>query len=77
MHQQSWVWDEQRTRRFFLAGGETEADFEIYWQQVLQENQQCEQALLNHSFYASGGTMLYLISGRKADSEPEKTKGGQ
>lgn len=63
--QKIWIWDREETQRFFLAGGGTQQEFETYWQQILLENQDCENALLNGSFHAASGSILYLVSGRK------------
>lgn len=60
-----WIWSGEETQRFFLAGGGTKQEFEFYWQQILLENQDCEKALLNASFHTTGGSILYLVSGRK------------
>ncbi|MBW4507123.1 MAG: class I SAM-dependent methyltransferase [Scytonematopsis contorta HA4267-MV1] len=60
-----WIWDKQETKRFFLAGGGTEAEFELNWQQVMRENQLWKQGLLNNNYHTGGGTICYLISGYK------------
>ncbi len=63
--QKIWIWDREETQRFFLAGGGKQQEFETYWQQILLENQDCENALINGSFHAATGSILYLVSGRK------------
>lgn len=65
-----WIWDWEETQRFFLAGGGTKQEFETYWQQIMLENQNLAEALLNGSFHAVNGSILYLVSGKKNESKP-------
>lgn len=60
-----WIWEQEETQRFFLAGGGTKQEFETYWQQIMLTNQDCKKALVNGSFHAASGSILYLVSGRK------------
>ena len=60
-----WIWEQEETQRFFLAGGGTKQEFETYWHQIMLTNQDCEKALVNGSFHAANGSILYLVSGRK------------
>lgn len=63
--EKSWIWEQEETQRFFLAGGGTKQEFETYWQQIMLTNQDCKKALVNGSFHAASGSILYLVSGRK------------
>lgn len=65
IRQNFWIWDQQEARKFFLAGGGTEVEFELSWQQMMEENKLLEKALIDESFHTAGGTICYLVSGYK------------
>ncbi|MFM2304112.1 MAG: hypothetical protein RLZZ135_1522 [Cyanobacteriota bacterium] len=60
------TWEQDEALRYFLAGGGTALDFEAHWLRMLQGNQLVKASLLNQTFHSSGGSMMYLISGRKS-----------
>lgn len=61
-----WIWNREESQKFFIAGGGTDREFELYWQQVTSENKNREIALLNNEFSTASGSILYLVSGRKS-----------
>jgi SAM-dependent methyltransferase len=60
-----YVWREEEARRYFLAGGGTEAEFSDFWLWAMGDNSRVEEFLKNGKYHAAGGFSLYLISGRK------------
>ncbi len=61
-----YAWDRVDTRRFFLAGGGSEADFERLWGVAGAASRQVAAALRAGTEHQAGGGMQYLVSGRKA-----------
>ncbi len=59
--EQFWIWPKSEARRYFLAGGGSNEEFERGWQERLQE----EQADESGDAVTAGGRVTYLISGRK------------
>jgi SAM-dependent methyltransferase len=59
------TWEQDEALRYFLAGGGKALDFKAHWLRMLQGNQLVKESLLNETFHSSGGSMMYLISGRK------------
>jgi SAM-dependent methyltransferase len=59
------VWSLADTRRYFLAGGGDEQDFEVCWAAALAERRRVVEAVAKGSFASAGGAVQYLISGRK------------
>lgn len=60
-----YVWREEEARRYFLAGGGSEAEFSDFWSWAMCDNSRLQEALNRGQFHAAGGFSLYLISGRK------------
>lgn len=60
-----WCWGREETRRFFLAGGGSELEFERLWQIGLDGFREVAAAIRAGKEHQAGGTMGYLISGRK------------
>ena len=58
-------WRRKDARRFFIAGGGSAADFDAVWERRLQARRRDAQALRDGTFHTAGGTILYLIAGRK------------
>ncbi len=58
-------WDREDTLRYFLAGGGTPEEFEIYWTKAIRENREFAHDFREKKYHTAGGNMLYLISGRK------------
>jgi hypothetical protein len=63
--QDTWGWDREDARRYFIAGGGSAPEFELAWQRRLEENRQKAIAVNDGSFYSAGGNILYAVSGRK------------
>jgi SAM-dependent methyltransferase len=61
-----YAWDRAETRRFFLAGGGSEADFERLWGVAGVAVRETAAALRAGTEHTAGGAVQYLVSGRKA-----------
>lgn len=60
-----WCWGHDETRRYFLAGGGNEADFERLWKAGLTSSHEVAASLRAGKEHQAGGTIGYVISGRK------------
>lgn len=60
-----WKWSREDAKRYFLAGGGHENDFEARWQRRLAESRETAQELAANRLYAAGGGIHYLVSGRR------------
>jgi SAM-dependent methyltransferase len=60
-----YVWREEEARRYFLAGGGTEAEFSDFWLWAMSDNARVQEFLNDGRYHSAGGFSLYLISGRK------------
>jgi SAM-dependent methyltransferase len=55
----------ENTRRYYLAGGGTEAEFERLWKLADAANREEARGLENGTFHIAGGTVSYLVAGWK------------
>jgi ubiquinone/menaquinone biosynthesis C-methylase UbiE len=62
----TWGWTRADARRYFIAGGGTEADFDRGWADRLREIHERAAAISNHSLHTAGGRLLYIVAARKA-----------
>jgi len=60
-----YIWREDQSRRYFLAGGGTEAEFSRFWRWAMNDNARLREQLNSGRYHAAGGHSTYLISGRK------------
>ena len=51
--------------RYFLSGGGTEEKFNDYWIKTKAKMKQLKSALENQTYISSGGSLMYIIAGRK------------
>jgi ubiquinone/menaquinone biosynthesis C-methylase UbiE len=61
-----YVWREEEARRYFVAGGGSEAQFADFWNWALADNARVRDALKRGLYHAAGGFNLYLVAGRKS-----------
>jgi SAM-dependent methyltransferase len=60
-----WIWSRADTHRYFLAGGGQETAFETFWSLALAQQKRTATAIDQGTFSATGGNVVYLVSGRK------------
>jgi SAM-dependent methyltransferase len=60
-----WNWSEADTRRFFLAGGGPERDFEAHYARGLAARARIVEGMDDRSYHAIHGGGFYFVSGRK------------
>ena len=53
-------------QRRFVAGGGAAQDFARHWQRTLVARDQFREALRNGTYDEAGGSLMYLVSGRRA-----------
>ena len=58
-------WPEEEARRYFLAGGGEEGEFEVLWAERMGENEQTRIEIEAERYWSAGATVMYLASGRK------------
>ncbi len=61
-----WMWDKDKTRRYFLAGGGTEHDFNLHWQQAGQQMAAEIAAMDAGTYHCGNAAITYLVAGRVA-----------
>ena len=63
-----WIWSREDARRYFLAGGGHEPEFQARWRRRLEEARQTAQELAAGRLHTAGGGIHYLISARRAET---------
>jgi len=62
-----WVgWPASDAKRYYLAGGGIEDDFEPRWQRRLSEARDAACQLTANQLHTAGGGIQYLVSGRRS-----------
>jgi hypothetical protein len=61
-----WGWTSAEARRYFLAGGGAESEFDAAWERRMAEARRDASAIEDGRFHTAGGDILYLVAGRKA-----------
>lgn len=54
------------TKRYYLAGGGAEDEFEPRWQRRLSETREAARQLTANQLHTAGGGLQYIVSGRRA-----------
>lgn len=67
------IWDLATTRRYWLAQGGDEARFDELWALALDQRRRVAAALRAGTFTRAGGTLFYLVSGRRPGGPPAAT----
>ena len=60
-----WIWSRADTHRYFLAGQGLDEEFDALWSIAVGESGEFDRAIADKSYAAAGGTIGYLVSGRK------------
>jgi hypothetical protein len=60
-----WRWSRDDTRRFFLAGGGRENEFEDLWALVTAGDDEFAKAIADRTYSGPGASIHYIIAGRK------------
>ena len=60
-----WIWSRADTHRYFLAGEGLDEEFDALWSIAVGESAEFDRAIADRSYAAAGGTIGYLVSGRK------------
>jgi hypothetical protein len=63
--QRRWVWSQADARRFHLAGGGNEAEFEQLWQHRLNETDEALGQLEAGQLHTGGAGIEYIIRARR------------
>ena len=60
-----WLWSRTDTHRYFLAGQGLDEEFDALWSIAVGESVEFDRAIADRSYALAGGTIGYLVSGRK------------
>jgi hypothetical protein len=63
-----WIWDEDETRRYFLAGGGAPDAFDRLWALATNAARETVRAQDERRYDAAGGSVMYIIDARKPAS---------
>lgn len=64
-NQEILVWPRDETKRYYLAGGGVENEFEGIWKKLVNASKESTQAIKDKTLSSTNATVMYLISGRK------------
>jgi SAM-dependent methyltransferase len=65
-----WIWSHGDTRRYFLAGGGADGEFDALWLTAAGGKERFEKAFAERTYASGGATIGYLIAGRKPGPGP-------
>ncbi len=63
--EERYPWSRDDARKYFLAGGGSEAAFEEAWSSRARAARTELAAIQGESFWSSGGQLMYLVAGRR------------
>jgi SAM-dependent methyltransferase len=63
-----WHWDEDETRRLFVAGGGSAGDFSTHWRRALASRAALVKGIDDGTYHGVVGGLFYLVAGRKPAS---------
>jgi ubiquinone/menaquinone biosynthesis C-methylase UbiE len=64
-HRDFWIWSREDTRRFFLAGGGREAEFDALWLVARASTDKFDDAIAQRRCAGVGAGICYLVAGTK------------
>ena len=59
------VWSKEETKRYYLAGGGTETEFEKRWPKMIADKKEQVTHIQDQTLCSPGTCVMYLVSGRK------------
>jgi hypothetical protein len=60
-----WIWSRADTRRYFVAGGGREGEFDALWSVAMRGGDRFNKAVAAQAYAGSGAAVGYLVAGRK------------
>ena len=64
-HRDFWIWSREDTRRYFIAGGGRDGEFEALWLVAIGGNDKFDKAIANRTYVGCRDAGIgYLIAGR-------------
>jgi hypothetical protein len=60
-----WIWSREDTRRYFIAGGGRESEFDALWLVAVAGNEKFDKAIADRTYAGAGASIGYLVAGRK------------
>jgi len=63
-----WIWSRADTRRYFLAGGGRDTEFDALWSIAVGGSEKVDKAIAARTYAGVGAGIGYLIAGRKPEA---------
>ena len=70
-----WYWNEADTRRYFLAGGGSEADFAVHFARAVSSAERMVRGVDDATYHGILGGAFYLVAGRKSAQRAQASPG--
>jgi hypothetical protein len=64
-HRDFWIWSREDTRRYFLAGGGRDDEFEALLSLAIGGGDKFDKAVADRTYAGAGGGIGYIVAGRK------------
>lgn len=58
-------YDYNQMLKYFIAGGGTKENFNMYWDLQKEETKKIKQAILEEKYIMPGGALMYIVTGKK------------
>jgi SAM-dependent methyltransferase len=62
-----WIWSREDTRRYFLAGGGPDDEFDALWSGAIGRGDTFDEAIADRTYASAGGGIGYVVAGRKPE----------
>jgi SAM-dependent methyltransferase len=69
-----WIWSCEDTRRYFLAGGGRDDEFDALWSEALRDGDELRQSIAERTYSGAGAAIGYIVAGRKPDRKSLSAK---
>ena len=60
-----WIWNKEDSKKYFVAGGGQDSDFERLWKTATKDVGTFKTAIAKQTYHSAGASLMYLVSGRK------------
>jgi ubiquinone/menaquinone biosynthesis C-methylase UbiE len=67
-HRGFWIWSPEDTRRYFLAGGGLEGEFDALWLVAVGGSDKLDKAIAERTYAGAGAAITYLVAGSKPNA---------
>src|SRR5262249_36296286 len=64
-HRGFWIWSPEDTRRYFLAGGGLDGEFDTLWSAAVGGSDKIDKAIADRTYAGAGAAITCLVAARK------------